>query len=108
MHFIMDLLVISVGHRTQVQSLYTLSINSLLQVLKKKPFEMPATGTFLMNINIQRSQGFHVFVEELGLQRQALSIGLIRGEEVLMVLYTVGAGKGLKLVERPREGWCLM
>lgn len=36
MHFIMGLLFVSVGHGTQAQSLHTLSINLLLQILKRK------------------------------------------------------------------------
>lgn len=93
MRFITDLLVVSVGHGTQVQSLHTLSINSLLKILKKKSFKMPAAGTFLMNIYIQRIQRLHVLVEELGLQRQALTIGLLRGQELLM-LYKLVLGSG--------------
>lgn len=58
MHFIMGLLFVSVGHGTQAQSLYTLSINLLLQILKKKPFKTPTTGNLLIIYTFRESKDF--------------------------------------------------
>lgn len=40
-------------------------------------------------------------MEGLGLERQALTTGLIGGQELLMA---VGVGKGVKQMKGPREG----
>lgn len=54
----MGLLFVGVGHGTQAQSLYTLSINLLLQILKKKPFKIPTTGNLLIIYTSRESKNF--------------------------------------------------